>query len=62
MLDCVMFHDGEAWQACVDTAASGDLSQASCMTDYKVGLAGHVCIYTAQCDRPDAAVAVLPWV
>lgn len=38
VLDCVLFFDGDRWQACVDTAARGDVSHKECMTDYKVSL------------------------
>lgn len=32
--DCVVFHDGQVWRACVDTSETGDLSKATLMTDY----------------------------
>ena len=36
MLDCVIFHDGLTWQACVDTTGEGDMSARSSMEEYKV--------------------------
>lgn len=34
--DCLVFHDGERWQAVIDTSESGDLSAAQPLTDFKV--------------------------
>ncbi|KAJ1670922.1 hypothetical protein EV182_007921, partial [Spiromyces aspiralis] len=34
IIDCVMFHDGEAWRAIVDTTTDGDLRSLTPMTDY----------------------------
>ncbi|MEW4565254.1 S8 family serine peptidase [Bremerella sp. JC770] len=34
--DCVVFHDGKAWQAVIDTDEDGDLSDEKVMTNYKV--------------------------
>lgn len=33
--DCVVFHDGERWQAVIDTSETGDMSTAEPMTDYR---------------------------
>jgi tripeptidyl-peptidase-2 len=34
--DCLTFHDGERWQAAVDTTETGDFAAATQMTDYRV--------------------------
>lgn len=34
VLDCVVFHDGERWQAVVDCTATGDMSETASMADY----------------------------
>ena len=34
VLDCVVFHDGERWQAVVDCSASGDMSTTTPMADF----------------------------
>ena len=34
VLDCVVFHDGERWQAVVDCSGTGDMSTAIPMSDY----------------------------
>lgn len=36
ILDCVVFHDGELWQAAVNTSETGDMSSTGCMTNYSV--------------------------
>ena len=36
VLDCVLWNDGELWQAAVDTAYTGDMRNRECMTDYRV--------------------------
>ncbi|KAJ2161782.1 hypothetical protein GGF46_001204 [Coemansia sp. RSA 552] len=52
LYDCVVFHDGEQWRAAVDTAESGDLTQAPAMGAYRrtgdVGLLSkrHLLSYT----------------
>jgi tripeptidyl-peptidase-2 len=33
--DCVVFHDGQAWQAAVDTDEDGDLADETLLTDYR---------------------------
>ncbi len=33
--DCVVFHDGKAWQAAVDTDEDGDLADEKLLTDYR---------------------------
>ena len=35
MLDCVVFHDGEMWQAVIDTTEQSDLSAVEPMTNYR---------------------------
>jgi len=35
LLDCLVFHDGERWQAVVDASESGDLSAVAPMSDFK---------------------------
>jgi tripeptidyl-peptidase-2 len=34
--DCVVFHDGKLWQACIDTTLRGNLDRCILMTDYRV--------------------------
>ncbi len=34
--DCVVFHDGEMWQAVIDTDEDGDLAEEQVMTNYRV--------------------------
>jgi tripeptidyl-peptidase-2 len=33
--DCICFHDGERWQAAIDSFETGDFSAVDCMTDYR---------------------------
>jgi tripeptidyl-peptidase-2 len=33
--DCIVFHDGRAWQAAVDTDEDGDLADEKLLTDYR---------------------------
>ncbi|KAJ1730195.1 hypothetical protein LPJ61_003141 [Coemansia biformis] len=35
LLDCVVFHDGDQWRAAIDTAESGDLSDAPALGAYR---------------------------
>lgn len=35
LYDCLVFHDGERWQAVVDTSETGDMSSKLPMTDYR---------------------------
>lgn len=35
VVDCVIFHDGERWQAVVDCSGTGDMSSIEPMTDYR---------------------------
>ncbi|XP_059046932.1 tripeptidyl-peptidase 2 [Achroia grisella] len=32
--DCVLFHDGEVWRACIDTSESGDLASGPLLGEY----------------------------
>ncbi|CAD5207848.1 unnamed protein product [Bursaphelenchus xylophilus] len=34
-LDCVVWHDGERWRACLDTTFRGDLAKFTPMTDFR---------------------------
>lgn len=34
--DCVMYHDGEKWMACVDTTENGDLNNCKLLGEYSV--------------------------
>ncbi|XP_021931036.1 tripeptidyl-peptidase 2 [Zootermopsis nevadensis] len=34
--DCVVFHDGQMWRACVDTSLSGDLSSCHLLGEYSL--------------------------
>ncbi|RZF39809.1 hypothetical protein LSTR_LSTR000457 [Laodelphax striatellus] len=34
MYDCVVFHDGEMWRACLDTSLNGDLSSCTLLGEY----------------------------
>jgi len=34
--DCVVFHDGEMWRACVDTSESGDLASCDLLGEYSL--------------------------
>ncbi|CAD5208109.1 unnamed protein product [Bursaphelenchus xylophilus] len=35
VLDCIVWHDGEEWRACLDNTFQGDLFKCSPMTDYR---------------------------
>ena len=35
VLDCVVFHDGDSWQAVIDTNEDGDLRDETVLTDYR---------------------------
>ena len=37
LYDCVVFHDGQRWQAAVDTDEDGDMGDEKLMTNYRVG-------------------------
>lgn len=37
IFDCVVFHDGERWQAVVDTDEDGDLAEEKLLTNYRDG-------------------------
>lgn len=43
--DCVVFHDGTTWQACVDTSEAGDLASCTLLCNYsqchRYGTLGH---------------------
>lgn len=34
LYDCIVFHDGDRYQAVIDTSETGDMSEAETMTDY----------------------------
>ncbi|XP_072938553.1 tripeptidyl-peptidase 2 [Epargyreus clarus] len=34
--DCVLFHDGEVWRACIDTSANGDLESGILLGEYSI--------------------------
>ncbi|KAM3958606.1 tripeptidyl-peptidase II [Aphomia sociella] len=34
--DCVLFHDGEVWRACIDTSEKGDLASAPLLGEYSL--------------------------
>ncbi|CAK1540376.1 unnamed protein product [Leptosia nina] len=34
--DCVLFHDGNVWRACIDTSESGDLSTGPLLGEYSI--------------------------
>ncbi|XP_061709211.1 tripeptidyl-peptidase 2-like [Cydia pomonella] len=34
--DCVLFHDGTSWRACIDTSESGDLASGPCLGEYSI--------------------------
>ena len=33
--DCKVWHDGNSWNACIDTSYSGDLSKSTVLTSFK---------------------------
>lgn len=34
--DCILFHDGEKWQCCVDTTEKGDLDKCPVLGEYSI--------------------------
>lgn len=34
--DCVLFHDGTKWLACIDTSENGDLEQCPLLGEYSI--------------------------
>ncbi|VDP32136.1 unnamed protein product [Soboliphyme baturini] len=33
--DCIVFHDGHTWKACMDTSFCGDLKNCALMSNYR---------------------------